>query len=124
MIEAELFPYVGAQSDDVPYPGAVLPGRLMRVSELAERWSVSSSTVLSIIRRGLLRAVQVGSRYRIEPSAVIEYEKSMQCHDVRPTPRPIASVNGPVSSMSSGGTGTRVNAFRLGQQTAKRQSAR
>ncbi len=99
-----------------------LPPKMMSVADVADRWSVSSQTVLNIIRRGHLKAIRIGSRYRLQPNDVHNYENN-QCHDPSPSRQPTASVSGAENSTPSGGTASRADAFRLGQQIARKQSA-
>ncbi|WP_408737037.1 helix-turn-helix domain-containing protein [Acetobacter senegalensis] len=94
----------------------------MSVADVADRWSVSSQTVLNIIRRGHLKAIRIGSRYRVQPTAVYDYE-STQCHAPSQIPPHTASVTVVGNTTSNGGTGNKANAFHLGQRIGKRQSA-
>lgn len=99
-----------------------LPPKMMSVADVADRWSVSSQTVLNIIRRGQLRAIRIGSRYRVQPTAVYDYE-STQCHAPSQIPPHTASATAAGNTTSNGGTVNKASAFRLGQQIGKRQSA-
>lgn len=100
----------------------MVPPKMMSVADVAHRWSVSSQTVLNIIRRGQLRAIRIGSRYRVQPTAVYDYENT-QWHDQNLTAQHTACATAPVNTTCNGGTANKANAFLLGQQIGKRQSA-
>jgi excisionase family DNA binding protein len=60
--------------DDAPPErpkGKPLPGQLLKVTEVAERFHVSRYTVDRMLRRGELRCVRVGGQNRVPESEVI-----------------------------------------------------
>ena len=53
------------------------PEKMYKTKEVAERLNVSRDTVLSLVKKGALRAVWAGPRSpRISESSLIQFEKS------------------------------------------------
>jgi len=51
---------------------------LNRVKELSSRWSVSEKTIGNLIRKGKLKAMRVGSQWRVPSEEVARFEKQAQ----------------------------------------------
>lgn len=52
--------------------------RYYSAHEVAQRYSITSKTVLRLINEGKLGAIKVGKTYRIRESDLAEFEKSAQ----------------------------------------------
>lgn len=64
------------QAKPTPYPKPAtpaLPGRLLRLDEVAARLTVSIITVRRLIKTGDLKAIKVGKALRIRPEDLEDY---------------------------------------------------
>lgn len=59
--------------------------------DVAQQWQCHPDTVTKLCRRGLLRALRIGTAWRITPEAVAEYEAR---HTSEPTAAPTPATNG------------------------------
>lgn len=66
-------------------PLSELPDRMLSVSQIAKRASVTPQTVYDTIARGDLPAYRFGSRIRVPEAAVLAYLVPVQSADVEPT---------------------------------------
>jgi excisionase family DNA binding protein len=64
---------------------------MMTIAEVAAELSVSWGTVRSLIGRGELQAIRVGSQYRLLPLDVAQY-LARQSVAARPEPKPAAKL--------------------------------
>ncbi|KXV23601.1 hypothetical protein AD936_22160 [Gluconobacter japonicus] len=104
--------------------GALHPVKLLRVANLADRWSVSKQSIHNLIRSGRLPSIQIGSAKRIHPDAVTAYEReNLTWHAPEAQTHPTASQNGTGVSMSSGGTERQRDVFHSARQIARKQNA-
>jgi excisionase family DNA binding protein len=90
--------------------------RLLSPKEVAERCSVSASSVLSAIKRGELRAARLGRLYRIPEPAVDEWIESRMVPPPEPSVMPFGSLPEPVRlpARSAAGTQARLLALERG----------
>lgn len=87
------------------------------VSQLAERWGVSTRTVYSLCAAGQIGHIRVGKSIRIRPQDIEEYEATQWRGPVENNPAS-ASSSADRSITSAGGTIQPGTAFQLGQRIA------
>jgi excisionase family DNA binding protein len=89
------------------------------VSQLAERWDVSTRTVYSLCAAGQIGHIRVGKSIRIRPQDIEEYEARQWRGPVENNPDPGSPI-ADRSTTSAGGMTAPGTAFRLGQRIAAR----
>jgi excisionase family DNA binding protein len=47
---------------------------LIKIKELSEKWRVSEKSIVNYIRKGKLKALRIGSQWRVSPEEANKFE--------------------------------------------------
>jgi excisionase family DNA binding protein len=92
----------------------------LSVAQLAQLWGCSRQHVYSLIEKGHLRAVRIGSLIRLRPDDVRDFE-TRQCRVQGPTDRNSPSRAEDAGTMSSGGKMVAHAGFRAGLKSLRKR---